>query len=118
MKDTFIGHCRRCKLTRRFEAPVTQTHRGDAGYGRKTWTNTRDVTAASPFVGSERPHFAREFHDRPRTFWLKCPAGHNVEFKQVMGVTTDKRCDARCEGATGNCCECACGGKNHGSAHV
>lgn len=115
--DTFIGRCRRCKLARRFEAPVLTTRHGDLGYGRKSWTKTRNIVTASPFTGTERPKEVREFHDRAGTFWLKCPAGHNVEFKAIRGITTDKKCDARCEGATGNCCECACGGKNHGQAH-
>jgi len=29
----------------------------------------------------------------------------------------DRKCDARCMGATGHNCECQCGGENHGAAH-
>ena len=32
-------------------------------------------------------------------------------------LNQDKKCDARCTNAKGNCCECQCGGKNHGSGH-
>ena len=42
------------------------------------------------------------------TYW-------NLEYKPIVGVLNpDKKCDARCTGAAGNHCECACGGKNHG----
>lgn len=113
----FIGNCRKCKLAKRFDAIQTKLVKGSAGYGRTTWTRTFNVEAAAPFVGPTFVKEANEHHDRSGKIWLKCPAGHNVEFKRIMGITTDKRCDARCEGATGNCCECSCGGKNHGAAH-
>lgn len=115
---TFIGCCRRCKLSRRFRSEVLRVRHGNAGYGRKTWTREHSVVAAAPFVGSDRPEMASEYHDRAGKLWLKCPAGHSVEFKALRGITTDKKCDARCLSATGNCCECSCGGKNHGGNHA
>lgn len=32
-------------------------------------------------------------------------------------VNTEKKCNARCEAATGPTCECACGGELHGAAY-
>ena len=41
------------------------------------------------------------------------------EYRQIEGyVNNTVSCDARCEGATGHCCECSCGGANHGRAKV
>ncbi len=35
---------------------------------------------------------------------------------RVIGVIrSDRPCNAKCLGATGHHCECACGGKNHGA---
>ena len=116
--STFIGCCKRCKLSRRFESEVLGTRHGDAGYGRKTWTRTHSVLAAAPFVGSDIKTEVREFHDRPGAIWLKCPAGHSVEFKQVRGTVTEQQCGARCMSSTGPSCDCACGGKNHGMSHA
>lgn len=49
---------------------------------------------------------------------LPCPCGHRVRVRTVLGkFRSDVKCDGRCEGATGQCCECSCGGKNHGRAH-
>jgi hypothetical protein len=41
------------------------------------------------------------------TFWMKA---HYI----VGTVKSTVRCDARCEDAIGNKCECECGGKQHG----
>ena len=51
-----------------------------------------------------------------------CPGRDNkptyIFLQKVLGkVVKDKLCDGRCLAATGNCCECACGGKNHGAGH-
>lgn len=38
--------------------------------------------------------------------------------KPVKGTfVPEKRCDGRCQAATGDVCECSCGGLNHGAAH-
>lgn len=41
-----------------------------------------------------------------------------VTHDRVVGQQTSKPCDARCTGAKGNKCECACGGKHHGEDHL
>lgn len=44
--------------------------------------------------------------------------GTYVKLEPVRGrVVPEKVCDGRCMGATGPSCDCACGGKHHGSAH-
>ncbi len=44
--------------------------------------------------------------------------GWQCGWTAVTGKTNpDHKCDARCTGATGHDCECACGGKNHGADH-
>ena len=116
--STFIGCCKRCKLSRRFDSTVLRSRNWDAGYGRKAWTRAHSVVAAAPFVGPEIKTEAREFHDRAGSLWLKCPAGHAVEFKAVRGTITEQKCGARCMSSTGPSCECACGGKNHGANHA
>ena len=44
------------------------------------------------------------------------PAGRNqrVQYHQVGGSKSDKKCDARCQNAKGPSCECSCGGDRHG----
>lgn len=42
----------------------------------------------------------------------------HVVMAPVRGkVKLSKKCDARCQNALGHDCECACGGKHHGSGH-
>lgn len=49
---------------------------------------------------------------------VACKCGHRVAVKRVIGrFRADKKCDGRCEAATGQQCECSCGGKNHGCVH-
>ncbi len=124
MEHPFIGHCKRCKLSKRFDAPeVSRRHKSlRSGFEWRTVHDiTRDVSGAAPFQGQSfqgNTVQAVEFHDRPGSMWLKCPAGHNVEFKAVRGRKTDEPCSEKCLSAHGNSCECACGGKNHGVNHV
>lgn len=108
----FIGCCRKCKLTKRFAAPVVGSRETYQDYGRKGWERTRDVTAAAPFVGST----AIEYSDRHGKLWLRCPAGHAVEAKKILGRVTDHECGAKCLASKGPACECACGGANHGKS--
>jgi hypothetical protein len=45
--------------------------------------------------------------------------GGNRLAQPVRGLyRVDKKCDGRCEAATGFSCECQCGGKNHGMSHA
>lgn len=113
----WIGRCRKCKTAKRFKATRVEHYKTSQGYGRTGWRSVWDISGAAPFTYGTSS-LAQEHSDRPGAFWLRCPCGwHSVEFKKIRGILTEKKCDARCEGATGNCCECACGGKNHGAAH-
>ena len=47
-----------------------------------------------------------------------CPCGRARKSATVTGIRTDHKCDARCEASTSGKCECACGGANHGRAHL
>lgn len=40
-----------------------------------------------------------------------------TRFLRRITVKSDRPCNASCEGATSETCECSCGGKNHGIAH-
>ena len=69
-------------------------------------------------------------YDRPRwddAIWLaqdedtlRCPkcSCRMPRANVVHGVyNAQKKCSARCMGATGGTCECECGGTNHGCSH-
>ncbi len=46
----------------------------------------------------------------------KCACGVWQKAEPVRGTfNPEKKCSARCTSAAGHDCECACGGKNHGS---
>ena len=48
-----------------------------------------------------------------------CPTcGRERIANTVSGRVTDQPCGSRCMGATGPSCDCACGGANHGGAHL
>ena len=47
-----------------------------------------------------------------------CECGKVASSNLVKGTRTEHVCDARCMGSTSGKCECACGGKNHGSAYT
>lgn len=51
---------------------------------------------------------------------LTCDCGHpfTVQCKMVRGKLTGTQCDDRCQSATGDDCQCACGGANHGAGNV
>jgi hypothetical protein len=42
--------------------------------------------------------------------------GTMVTCERLYGTVNRMECDPRCEGATGPCCSCACGGINHGGS--
>lgn len=116
----FIAHCRKCKVSRRFEAPEVSRRGvlvGRAPFTRTAHNVTRDLSQAAPFTVAERS-FPVEYHDRPGELWVGCPCGTRVAARKIRGRKTDHKCDAKCESATGHSCECACGGANHGRAHA
>lgn len=114
----FIGCCRRCKVSRRFEAPEVGRRAKLDRFNNVVADVTRDVARALPFVGKATAgSHATEYSDRRGSLWLVCPVGHNVEFKRLRGTVTAKACGARCMSSTGPSCECACGGHNHGANH-
>ncbi len=49
-----------------------------------------------------------------------CPVcGGEMRGQPIRGTTRpDIPCNARCTGAVGSSCDCACGGANHGAAHA
>lgn len=47
-------------------------------------------------------------HHAARMYWTSLNGTYNA----------DKRCSAKCTGATGPACDCSCGGENHGSRHT
>ena len=51
--------------------------------------------------------------------YLNCrQCGKALYAKRVLGkFNAAKKCTAKCLSATGHTCECACGGKNHGSGY-
>jgi hypothetical protein len=116
---TWIVTCRKCKLTRRFEAPEvsrrTVVVRGHypSVTARETYDATLSTVAAAPFTS--RGDVAVDEHDRRGSIWLKCPAGHSCEAHRMIGRTTEHKCGAKCVNSKGHVCECACGGKNHGA---
>ena len=48
----------------------------------------------------------------------ECPDHGAYGLSPVFGAYADTRCDRRCTGATGNVCDCSCGGHNHGRDHA
>lgn len=44
--------------------------------------------------------------------------GYAFKFNELKAKRNDTKCDARCTEAKGHCCECSCGGKNHGAGDV
>ena len=99
-----IWSCK-CGLVQRHEYAAVSTYRfTDRVYGTHKYSEPR-VTREVDGVR------------RDVSFDYKCPCGRDRKGAQVKGVRTDHVCDARCQGATGSNCECACGGENHGKAH-
>jgi len=94
-----IGKCRQGHTTR-FEVGVNFFRNGEG------MTRTKDEWGRTQFVF--------------RTGKCNgCDAQLRLEnCKPVYGrFVEDKICDGRCMGATGNSCDCQCGGRNHGGRH-
>ncbi len=48
----------------------------------------------------------------------KCQHTGTVKTNEVIGTVTSKPCSEQCMTATSHVCNCSCGGKNHGRAHL
>lgn len=100
-----IGRCRACRQTSRRTYTDSQTTSKGAGLYRRT---------TIIFGRVRNGLFVRASLD------AECPrcGEHRWTAHRIDGFVTDHECDARCTEARGFRCECACGGKNHGSAHT
>jgi hypothetical protein len=105
---TMLGKCavKTCRLPKRLTLEVT-SRTVYTGYGRTEWRHTTRLDGQLVDLSNGR-------------IFLDCPAcgRPSLVLHRLHGQVKDSvPCDARCTGATGNCCECSCGGKNHGSQH-
>lgn len=116
---TFIGTCRACKKPSQCSAEIaerrpTSRHRVTGRVISPPLRSWRIVTGPhastvtrleSPWKGNWYVHLGCH----------KC--GATMTFIAVVGTVTEKPCGSRCMASKGPTCECACGGKNHGSSH-
>ncbi len=101
-----IGKCGACKqVSRKDYTEIRLSQIGHGIYGRKIPIYGRAI-ANNGFV--------------PARFDFGCPRCNAPSWnsKKIEGLVTGTRCDARCEGAKGHMCECACGGENHGKGFI
>lgn len=73
-------------------------------------------------------HWSLDYAGRHLPNWIpvnrstsRCPFCKTIFItsKPIKGhYSADHKCDKRCENATGQLCECQCGGENHGKAHL
>lgn len=69
------------------------------------------------FTLREPSAFGGEY-ETPTTFEAerRCVCGAKAKAEPINGhYSTQHVCDPRCTGARGNCCDCSCGGANHGA---
>ena len=107
----FVGRCKRCKTGHRAE--VTETVR--------SYTTTYRTVQGYPMDRTERRYRypgSTESGTAATTYRVTCGCGATVHLKRVRAVVNDHVCNAKCTNATGPCCECSCGGKNHGAGHA
>jgi len=100
-----IFNCKACKHTEANDYTVLRTEMYGPGrmYERRVYGR---INA-----------FGREV--QPRTDLIECPGCKKfMRMEMVKGVVTEHVCDERCTEAKGHKCECSCGGKNHGKAHL
>lgn len=126
-----IGRCvvKGCKQRRRNTLPayVETTRRGtttryaiNTRYGlvapHSRWHGDTPTVTALATLYAETDRGVIEFILAMRGVGWICPDHDRVmKVAAVEGVVNvDKSCNARCMGATGPSCECACGGDNHG----
>ena len=119
LRVAFIGTCRACKKPSQCSAEIAERrpalrHRVTERLiapSKRSWrivTGPRTGTVTpleSPWKGNWQ--IALPCH--------KC--GATMTFAAVAGTVTEKPCGSRCMGSKGPTCECACGGRNHGSSH-
>jgi hypothetical protein len=100
-----LGRSRCHRIARRVEAYKVRRTSGPADNGFEIDGEFRRAIAGCHADGTAIP----------------CPAEgctRWIVLKPVRGTfNPDKACNARCMGATGPSCECACGGANHGGNH-
>ena len=107
---TVIYNCKRCKVGRRVEYPLTDSGR----YAMRRDENGKhwNIGAHVRACGGGKP---TEYGGDPLGLCPKC--GHCMTYGVLVAhVVEDHACDARCTGARGPSCDCSCGGANHGRA--
>lgn len=96
----YHGKCKGCKrpVTRLLRERVALGQRDGRPWVKRNAVDLADLNADATLVS--------------------CPdCGRGVRLSRLNGkLNADHACDARCTGAKGSNCECACGGANHGSA--
>lgn len=116
---TFIGTCRACKKPSQCSAEIAERRpaKRHAVTGKLLVSSARRWRIVTgPHAGVVTPL------DTPwNGKWqigLGChKCGATMAFDAVAGTVTEKPCGSRCMASKGPTCECACGGRNHGSSH-
>lgn len=96
-----------CGATRALDYVSTRRFRGVDKWGCAQYSGAR-LTRVHP-DGVERDISADV---------VPCACGRMPAGTEVRGRVTAHKCDARCLASKGPQCECACGGRNHGSAYL
>ena len=79
------------------------------------------ITSTDYYLGTcktcDRPYRVDLGSRRLQYQTIDCPGcDQPLRVERLAAVTTEEVCDARCMGATGPNCSCACGGANHGAS--
>ncbi|GAN79799.1 hypothetical protein [Acidocella aminolytica] len=95
---------------------------GNKACGR-VWAREYDSRMVPVGYGRSVPRYERETETGRKVeagYDTRCPScsGMRAQASRVAGFRTAHACDARCTEAKGFKCECSCGGKNHGRAHL
>lgn len=106
---TFVGRCKRCKASARFEAERFEISLGVDRWGAKL----RRIEYRAPWTG-----LRRETPNNDGSISVTCLCGGRAFFYPLIGREGTQKCGARCLNSTGHVCECKCKGANHGGAHV
>lgn len=106
---TFVGRCKRCKASARFDAERIVTPLGVDRWGCKL----QRVEYRAPWCGArlEQPN-------NNGSLSVRCLCGGFAYFFPLIGREGTQKCGARCRNSTGYVCECKCKGANHGGAHA
>lgn len=109
-----LGRCKRCRKAYRKTA---QPGRADFALGDRGWAKGKRIAAFRFEDGMVVQALALQ-HSEGTAIRCECDQAW-VTLKPVQGKYSPvKVCDGRCMAATGNVCECQCGGKNHGGRHA